>query len=189
MPGQLLQLAARTLYTATGSLMFLEALLTEEFVAGGDAALDLLEDGAGKTDAAGLCDLFEARRNVYRRAAGASLLQDQLSRVEADPEDDLLVIGQPGVALAGFRLNAKSALQCLNGAGELGHEAVTGKAEHAAVRLLDLAAKPVELSSDAPVRFFLVALHQSAVAQDVGAEDRSQSALKSPPTGARAGRG
>jgi hypothetical protein len=39
------------------------------------------------------------------------------------------------------------------------------------------------------VRFFLVALHQGAVAHDVGAKDRSQSALKSSPTRARAGRG
>jgi hypothetical protein len=57
------------------------------------------------------------------------------------------------------------------------------------VRFLDLAAKPVELGSDASVGFLLVALHQSAVAHDVGAKDRSQSALESSSTGAWAGRG
>jgi hypothetical protein len=167
----------------------LEALVAEEFVAGGDDAPDLLEDGAGKADATGLCDLFEASRNTHGRASGASLLQDQFTRIKADTEDDLLVDGESGVTLAGFRLNAKGAFQCLDRAGEFGHEAVSRKAEHAAVRLLDLAAKPVELSSDASVGFLLVALHQSAVAQDVGAEDRSQSALESSSTGAWAGRG
>src|SRR5260370_18324339 len=160
----------------------LETLLAEEFVAGGDDSSGLLEHGTGEADAAGLGNLFQASSNIYRRASGAALLQEQLPGIDANPEEDPLAGGELPVALAGFHLQPKAAFQCLDRAGELGHQAIARKTEYAAMRFLDFAAKPAELRSNSSVRLLLVALHQCAIAHDVRAQNCGQPALEPSPT-------
>jgi len=167
----------------------LESLLAEKFVADANNPPHLLEDRAGEADAPSLCDLFETCSDINCSAAGAPLLHYELPRIEADPKYDPQVCRKPGVPFAAVGLNAQAAFECLDGARELGHQAVAGKAEYSAVRPLDLAAKAVEFGSDPVVRLLLVALHQCAVAHDVCAENCGQPPLHSLPLGSAPGRG
>ena len=96
---------------------------------------------------------------------------------------------QLGAALRGLRLDAQAAFEGLHRARELGHQALAGEAEDAAVGSLDFAAKAVEFGADPVVRLLLVALHHGDVAHDVRAENGGQPPFQSPPLGTARGRG
>ncbi len=140
----------------------------------GDNAADLVEHGLRQENASRVGYRLQSRGDIDGMTAGLTLPDHDLARVDADAEVDPLIRGQARVAPARVALHPQSALQRLDRAGELGHQAVSRLEEHAAVVSLNLPDDTRHRGADPAVRRLLVGCHEDAIALDISAEDRGK---------------
>ncbi len=164
----------------------LQAPLADLLIGCRDDAADLFEHGARYEDAAGFGDLFQPRRDIDRIAAGAALLDNHLTRIDADTVFNALLGRKTCVALPGISLHAQRALERFDGTREFSHQAVARMRHDSPMRSLDFAHKAIDCRVDAAMRLFFAGRHQYAVAADIRAQDRGQSSLDAPTTSAGA---
>jgi len=134
-----------------------------------EVVADLPAHRAGDGDAARRRNRLETRRDVDAVACDVVLVDEDVAEVDADAVIDAPAPGQPAVALGHGALDLDRRLQRRQRARELDQEAVAHRAHDAAAMAAhggvgDLGAG----LEQARVRAGLVALHQPAVAGDVG---------------------
>ena len=138
----------------------------------------MIEGGAGDHDAAGLGQALQPRRDVDAVAVNVVALDDDVAEVDADPE--LGCAGpRPDRHCAGHvSLDLDRALHGVDYAGELDQRAIAHQLDDASVVLTISGSMNSRRSAlrRACVPCF-VGRHHSAVADDVGSQDRRQLAL------------
>src|SRR5450432_2400123 len=88
----------------------------------------------GKTDSAGLCSPFQARGNIDAVAHQIAVaLFDDVSQMNADPEDDAAILGHAVIALDHGVLNFNGAAHGIDDAAELDDRAVAGALDYTPV--------------------------------------------------------
>jgi hypothetical protein len=138
---------------------------------------DLLVNAARDANATGRRQPLEARGHIHPIAEEVIVARHYVADIDADAEHELAVVSQLGITAGDLLLPGDTAAHRLHGARELGHHAVSGGAEDAAVVTHDQIANDLAVSGERRQRALLVGTHQPGVAGDVGREDRGQLAL------------
>jgi hypothetical protein len=141
------------------------------FVIDRNDAADPLEYCGRDEYSSGVGDLLQACRDVDRIAAGATLLQDDLTGVDADAELNTLLTRQIDVALAVIGLDPERAFKRLHRAWEFRHYSIAATGDDPAVRFTDFTQKAIYCGVDPAMGFFLINRHQAAAAADVGTQN------------------
>ena len=137
--------------------------------------LDMVVGLLGQADTPGRGQALEARGDIHRLAQHVPVLRNHLADMDADPKHEPQVGRLRLSALRHRSLDVDRAGDGIGGAREFEQRAITHQLHAAAVvaaggRLDDL----LPLRLDGRERTGLVALHQAAVADHVGHEDRCQ---------------
>ena len=139
---------------------------------------DLVAHGARDADAAGLGEHFEPRRDVDAVAKDVVVLDDHVAEIDADAELDPPRRRDVGVASRHPALDLGRAQHRIGDAVELDQHAVAGGLDDAALVLGDGRIDQLDpMGLETRERARLVGLHQPAVADHVGGEDRCEPAL------------
>jgi hypothetical protein len=112
---------------------------------------------------------FEPGRQVDAIAVEILAIDHDVADIDADAEFDLAIIGDPGIAIMHAGLDLDSTARGVEHAAELDEEAVAHHLEDAPAvfrygRIEELAA----MLPKSAERAFLIGLHKSAVAHDIG---------------------
>src|SRR4051794_37465393 len=97
----------------------------------------MVADRARYADPAGFGQSFQSGRNIHAVAVDVSFLYDYVAEIDADPEDDPLIIGCFCVPFLHFTLDRDSTGDGLNDARELDQEAIAGRLDDAALVFTD----------------------------------------------------
>src|SRR5262249_41371527 len=138
---------------------------------------DLLVDTAGDENVAWSGNSFQARRDVDALTVDVVRLNNHVTKMNADPIQDTLLVRQRGIAADHALLNDDCAAHGFNRAVEHGQETIARMLDGPAVMLGDgwldeFAPMPL----DASMGSFLIHAHQPAVSRDIGRDDCSQAA-------------
>ena len=118
---------------------------------------------------------MRTRRNVDAIAQEVIALDNDVAEVDTHAEVHTAIIGQLAVALLEILLDFDGAAHSLDGASELGDDAVTGAPENPAMMVRDQPLDDLSVRVQRADSRFLVGLHEPAVADHVRAEDRGKS--------------
>ncbi len=160
----------------------LDGVLAQVDEAHVELAVHQAGDLAGDADAAGLGQALQPRGHVDPVAVDVVAVDDDVADVDADAQADAPVLRHLGRPRAHAVLHVDGEGQRVDDAGELHQRPVAHQFDDAAVVLGDL-----RLDQLPPVRLQrrqrpgLVALHQPAVAGDVGGQNGGEPALHGPP--------
>src|SRR5262249_22177792 len=140
-------------------------------------SINLLKDRAGNDNAARLRQVLEASRDVYPVTIDVVSLYDHVAQIDANTKDDHPTVGHLGVAHRHAFLNCDSAFHGVDGACELDEQAIAYQLHYSSVvfgncRIDQFAA----MGSQRTKCPSLVHAHESAVADDVRAQDRGEPA-------------
>ena len=164
-----------TRYTVTGSAMFLTLLLAQMLEVEVQLALDLVVDVARDADPAGLGQALQTGGDVHAVAVDVVALDDDVADVDADPIENLTVLGHACVALPHGALELDGEAHRVDDAGELHQGAVAHELDGAAAVLRGLwLDELLAVGLERGERARLVLAHQAAIADHVGGEDRRQ---------------
>ena len=154
------------------------------------ADLDLVADRARHADAARLGQLLQARGDVDAIAEDVVVLEDHVAEVDADAELDPARRRHIRVAPRHPALDLDRTLHRVGDALKLDQEAVAGGLDDPAAVLGDRRVDQLEpVGPQARKRAGLVGLHQPAVADHVGGEDRGEPAFDTAGPWAQSSRG
>ncbi len=155
----------------------LDAAVAEILEIVGQLVADLLVDDLRDTDPVGLGHGFEARRDVDPVAIDVLGLGDHVAEIDADAEDDALLLGDIGVAAVHAALHRDGAQHRLDDAGEFDQHTIAGEFDDPPVMLVDLGVDELAaMRLEAFVGALLVCPHQARIAHHIGSEDRSKAA-------------
>src|SRR5262249_6943369 len=155
--------------------------LADRLEAEGELLLDLSRDLARDANPAGFCQLLQPRRDIDSIAIAVLALDDDLAEVDPDAHMDAPFFGHRGVALRHVPLEHDSTFNGVDYAAELGEQPVAHELEDAPVMLLDLGLEEVLAMRAHPLEGVrLVLLHEAAIADHVGREDRRKLAFHGP---------
>jgi len=144
-----------------------------------DLAAHLAERVFRDTDAAGLGDALEPRRDIDAVTVDVSVLDDDVAEVDADPEGDPLFLECPGIAFGHSSLYGNRASDGFDHARELDQNAVAGGLNDAAAVLGDLGIDQCGAMRLEPREgIFLVGAHEPAVTRHVRGENGGQPAFE-----------
>ena len=97
--------------------------------------------------------------------------------MHADAEANAALLGHLVVHCGNSFLDAERAVERVDGARELGQDAVAGGVGDAAAMLRDEAIRDIAMGVEQAQRAGLIDVHQAGVAGHIGAEDSSETAL------------
>jgi hypothetical protein len=133
--------------------------------------------GSRDADPAGLCERFQARRDIDAIAEDVVAISDDVAEVDADAKPDLPFVGRLGLAVDHPALHLGSAAHRVDDARKFNQQAVAGGLDDAALVLLDLRIDQLPANRlQAFVRGFLVRAHQTRIPRHIGGEDRGETA-------------
>src|SRR6266699_2301032 len=92
----------------------------------------------GNTDAAGLSERFQARRDIDAVAEDVAALGDNIAEIDADAKPDLPLVGHLRLAVDHPALHLGGAPHRVDDAGKFREQAVAGGLDDAALVLPDL---------------------------------------------------
>ncbi|MGY3156261.1 hypothetical protein ACVW0V_005401 [Bradyrhizobium elkanii] len=142
------------------------------------AIADLIADRAGNADAAGLGQRLQAGRDVDAVAEDVGTVNDHVAKIDADAKLHPARRRDVGVALRHPALNLGRAQHRIDDAMKFDQQAVAGGLDDAAAILGDGRIDQLDaMGFEARKGARLVSLHQAAIADHVGGEDRSEPAL------------
>ena len=157
----------------------LDRAFAQRLEAEGQLAFDVVVDGVGHHDPAGLGEAFQPHRDIDAVAEDVAILDQDVAEIDADAELQPAA-GGLGVIARGHRLLQRhGAAHRVQQAGELGEEPVAAGAGDAAAMVGDL--RPDHVAQRCPhaaERALLVALDQPGVAHDVGRENGGKPPLR-----------
>ena len=159
----------------------LQLLLAEVFVADGDLGLQMVVHRSRDEDSAGVGQTFQASSDIHAIAEDVAHIEDNITEVDADAEQDPAIRRHPDVALRHAPLHLDGTLDRIDDAGELDQQAVASGLDEAPLvlgdrRVDEFFAVGLELRE----RAGLVRLHQPAVTDDISRKNRCQPSLHSP---------
>ena len=135
---------------------------------------------ARDAEAAGLAQRLKPRRDVHAVAKDIVAVDDDVADIDANAEDDTLVLRHRPVARDHAALDADSAADGIDDAGELHQHAVTCGLDDAAVVPGDVGIDQfAAVRLERTQRCDLIGAHQPAVADDIGGEDRRKPSFDS----------
>src|SRR6266700_3930639 len=138
---------------------------------------DVVAHRPGNTDAAGLSERFQARRDIDAIAKDVAALGDDVAEIDADAKPDLPLVGHLRLAVDHPALHLGGAAHRIYDAREFHQQAVAGSLDDAALMLLDLGIDELPaMRLETLVRAFLVRPHQARIARHISGEDRGQTA-------------
>ena len=138
-----------------------------------DFAFDVIENSAGNAYAAGLGQPLETRGDVHAVAIDVVALDDDVAEVDADAQLNAPVFGHIGVAFAHRRLDVDRATDRVDDARELGQRTVAHELDDAPPVLADGRVDGlVSVGLQARQGPLLIVIHEAAVADHVGGQDR-----------------
>lgn len=150
-------------------------MLPEELEDGVEPALHLVVYGARNADPAGFCDALQAGGDVHSVAVDrAVLLRDDVADVDANPKQHPLLFNQRPVSLLQRRLNLHRAAHRLHCTGKLGQHAVARHVAHLAAAAFDALPEDGAALIECVDRGGVIERHESAIALDIGGEDRGK---------------
>ena len=140
--------------------------------------LDAVKDDAGNARPARLRHLLQTRRNVHAVAVNVIPIDDDVAEVYSDPQLEPLFFGKIGVAIRHRSLNVGRALHRVDDAGELDQHPIAHQLDDASMMLRDRGVDDFfAVRLEPGERSRLVGAHETAVADDVGAENSGESAF------------
>ena len=140
-------------------------------------AQDLVMNGRRDADPAGVGDALEPRRYVDTVPQDIGAVHHHVAQVDADAEFEALRFGDAFIAGLQRLLDLHGAANRLNRAGEFGEDAVTGRAEDAALVASDQAIDDRPLRRQNLTRGLFVLAHLPAVPDGIGRENGGQPAF------------
>ncbi len=141
-------------------------------------AFDMIDDGAGHTDATRLSQPFHASRNVDPVPVDVVALDDDVADVDAHAVDNSLVFWDISVAQGHGSLHIDSEGNGVHDAAKLHQGAIAHEFDHPPVVLSGLGLDQFSANClERRERPNLVGSHQAAVTDNVGSEDGGQPAL------------
>ena len=120
---------------------------------------------------------LHAGGDVHGIAEEIAVPDHRLADMHADAEADAALFRHLVVHRADSLLDAERALQRIDGARELGQDAVAGGVGDAAAMLRDEAIRHLAMGAEQAKGAGLIAVHQAGVAGHVGADDGRETAL------------
>ncbi len=140
--------------------------------------LHLVVDGAGDPDSAGIGDTLQARRDVDAVAMDVVAFDDHVAQINADAEDDPLVVGLIGGAFRHAFLDFDSALDGFDDARELDQQSVARGLDDAAPTARDgRFDQIIEMGVETRTRSRLILAHETGVSDYVGSQNRCKPSL------------
>ncbi|HEU0201086.1 MAG TPA: hypothetical protein VFR86_11690 [Burkholderiaceae bacterium] len=153
-------------------------MFAQRFACDIQLVLDLIEDGAGNTNAAAGGKSLQAWGNVDALPEDLSAFDDDVADVDPDAKLHSSFGGKTLVAQSERPLKLNGTLHRVHRTWELGQEAVSRRVDDAPAMLFDMPASNLEISRQPLQRADLVLAHEAAVALDIGAENRRQFACE-----------
>ncbi len=117
---------------------------------------------------------LQAGRDIYGVAEEIVALHDDVANMDADPEPHLLIDRSIRIRLRDRVLHLNSTLHGINGAGEIGKNAVACRGEDPTAMRGDQPIDDDPVSRERAERADLIEPHQAAVALDIRGEDRGE---------------
>lgn len=159
-----------------GPLDVLEFEISKIVEAGFEPTSDRLVNSAGDHDAARLCLRLQPGRHVHTITVKIVALDDQVAKMQADPEHDGGILRLPAIGLCHGLLELDRCIQGVDSAGKFDEGTIPGQLDQAATlpgqyRLQALRAMGLQASKGA----VLVTAHQARIANDVRRQNRRQS--------------
>src|SRR5246127_4751214 len=153
----------------------LDLAIAERFISANELVLDLLVNAAGNVNRARLRKAFKTRGHVDAITKEIIFFDDHVPKNDTDPILDPVIPRQRCVASRHVLLNNDGAAYGFQRTVKHRNETVAGRFDESPVVLRDTRLNEIALDAlDALVRAFFIELHESAVACDVGSDDRSQ---------------
>jgi hypothetical protein len=129
---------------------------------------EVIHDSLGDTDAAGLRQLLQARRDVDAFAVAILAFNDHIAEIDTDAYKNAAFLWDVTVALDQAALKDDSAFHGLDDACELSQQAVAHQLENAAVMSLDFGFEQFfAVRANALECASLILLHEAGVADDI----------------------
>jgi len=151
----------------------LQLLLAGIFVSEVEFVADILAHRARHRHPAGSGDAFDPRRDIDPVAENVVALDDDVAKVDPDPEFDPPFLGGRGIAFAHVALDIDRAIDRADDASELDQHAVPGQLDDPALMAGDARVDHLgAMLAKRSQRADLVAPHQTAVTDHIGGHDR-----------------
>src|SRR5690348_6113903 len=126
------------------------------------------------TNSSRLRESLQAGRDIDGIAEEIVALHDDVADVQPDAETHLHTGGPISVLLCHGVLHRDSTLHGIDGADEIGDEAIASRVEDPTAMRGDQAVDDGSVTVESAERADLISLHESAVAFDIGCEDRGE---------------
>ena len=158
--------------------MFLSLLFTQKLELKIQLSLDLIECCSRNQDAPGFGQSFQSRRDIHAVAIDVLPFDNHIAKVYANAEFELFFLRQFGIALRHRPLDFDGATDRVDHAGELYQRAIAHELYDAPIVSCDFRIDQILAGAlEACQSIRLVRLHEAAVANDVGGENRRKPAL------------
>ena len=135
---------------------------------------DLIPHRTRDANPARLRKSFQPGRDIDGIAEEIVALHDDVADVDADPKPHLLTDRSIRILLGYGVLHRDGTLHGIDGAGEIGDEAIASRVEDPTAMRGDQAIDDDPVSGEGAERADLIEPHQAAVALDIGGEDRGE---------------
>jgi hypothetical protein len=135
---------------------------------------DIVSNNARHANPARLRKSFQPGRDIHGIAEEIVTLNDDVADVQPDPEPHLLTGRSISILLGYGLLNLDGTSHGINGAGEISDEAVASRVEDPASVRGDQAIDDDPVCGEGAEGADLISPHETAVAFDIGCEDRGK---------------
>ncbi len=142
-----------------------------------DLSPDLLVDRLGNTESTLAGQTLQAGRHIDSVTKEVVVIDDDVAQVDADPKAHLSISRNLGVVTLDLMLDVDRASNRFDRARELGHDAVAGPAKDPPVVIAHEFLDDGPIRAEPPDRVLLVDLHQPAVTDHIGRQNRGELAL------------
>lgn len=129
-------------------------------------------------DSSGLCERFDARRDVHTIAVDATTLDRDVTEMHADAKPHVTILRQTQVACVQDTLDFDGCFDRIERRGKFGQHVVPGGVDDAPAVLADQAGDQAAIRCDRPYSCGLIVGHQTRISDRVRAQDRRQPAFE-----------
>src|SRR5262249_18038856 len=133
---------------------------------------DIFLHATRHTNASRLGNPLKTRRHVHAISEDVTVVDDDVTDMDADAELDPFLLRHVGIALGHTLLNISRAAHCIDNAAELSQQAIAGGLDNTPTVLRDLRFEQrAQVILKLGVRSLLIQASQAAVASHIGRED------------------
>jgi hypothetical protein len=156
----------------------LDALLAHVVERVGEPIADVVADRARDADAARFGQPIQPRGDIDAVAVDVIAIDNHVAEIDADAEDDALILGDTRIAVDHRPLDFGRAADCVDDARKFHQHAVAGGFDDASVMLSDFRIDELAaMGLQALERAVLVGAHQPRIARHIGGQNRGETAF------------